>query len=59
MPKAVLNAPHFHNEDSAIAYVEARVSPKGHVCPHCGGMERISKMGEEHSARHLQVLRVP
>jgi len=45
MSKSVLNAPHFHDEAAALAYVEARMWPKGPVCPHCGGMERISKMG--------------
>jgi transposase-like protein len=40
-----LSAPHFHNEEAAYAYVEARVWPQGAVCPHCGGYERISKMG--------------
>lgn len=44
MPSA-LSAPHFHNEEAAYAYVEARVWPEGPVCPHCGGVERISKMG--------------
>ena len=39
-----LSAPHFHNEEAAYAYVEARVWPKGPVCPHCGGFDRISKM---------------
>jgi transposase-like protein len=39
-----LSAPHFHNEEKAFAYVEARVWPDGPVCPHCGGVERISKM---------------
>jgi len=39
-----LSSPHFHNEDAAFAYVEARVWPTGPVCPHCGGVERISKM---------------
>jgi transposase-like protein len=39
-----LSAPHFHNEEAAYAYVEARLWPQGPVCPHCGGMERISKM---------------
>jgi transposase-like protein len=39
-----LSAPHFHNEDAAFAYVEKRVWPNGPVCPHCGGVERISKM---------------
>lgn len=40
-----LSAPHFHNEEAAYAYVEARVWPNGPVCPHCGGFERIGKMG--------------
>jgi len=39
-----LSDPHFHNEEKAFAYVEARVWPEGPVCPHCGGVERISKM---------------
>jgi transposase-like protein len=42
---SVLSQKHFHNEDEAFAYVEARVWPEGPVCPHCGGVERISKMG--------------
>lgn len=41
---AALSAPHFHNEEAAYAYVEARIWPDGPVCPHCGGVERISKM---------------
>ena len=44
---SVLSAPHFHNERAAYAYVEARVWPEGPVCPHCGGVERIGKMGGE------------
>jgi transposase-like protein len=39
-----LSAPHFHNEEAAYAYVEARLWPQGPVCPHCGGVERISRM---------------
>ena len=39
-----LSQPHFHDEKKAFAYVEARVWPEGPVCPHCGGVERISKM---------------
>ncbi len=42
---SALSAPHFHNEEAAFAYVEARVWPEGPVCPHCGGLERIGKMG--------------
>lgn len=42
---SALSAPHFHNEEAAYAYVEARLWPNGAICPHCGGYERISKMG--------------
>jgi transposase-like protein len=42
---SVLSAPHFHNEKAAYVYVEARVWPEGPICPHCGGYERIGKMG--------------
>jgi len=44
---SVLSAPHFHNEQAAYAYVEARLWPNGPVCPHCGGFDRIGKMGGE------------
>ncbi len=42
---SALSAPHFHSEEAAFAYVEARVWPEGPVCPHCGGFDRIGKMG--------------
>lgn len=38
------SAPPFHNEEAAYAYVESRIWPNGPVCPHCGGVGRISKM---------------
>jgi transposase-like protein len=44
MSKSVLSDKHFHDEAAAYAWVEARVWPEGPVCPHCGGVERISKM---------------
>jgi transposase-like protein len=40
-----LSAPHFHNEEAAYAFVEARLWPKGAVCPHCGETKRVGKMG--------------
>jgi transposase-like protein len=43
--KSVISDKHFHNEQAAYDFVEARVWPNGPVCPHCGGVERISKMG--------------
>lgn len=39
-----LSAPHFHDEEAAYAYVEARIWPNGAVCPHCGGVDRVGKL---------------
>src|SRR5436190_20919036 len=50
---SALSAPHFHNEEAAFAYVEARVWPEGPTCPHCGGLERISKMGGKSTRKGL------
>lgn len=44
---SVLSAKHFHDEAAAYAYLEARIWPEGPVCPHCGGVDRISKMEGE------------
>jgi len=44
MQTSILDAKHFHDEEAAFAYLEARVWPNGPICPHCGGVERISKM---------------
>ncbi len=41
---SVLDAPHFHNEEAAWAYVEARLWPDGPVCPHCGSMDAIGAL---------------
>jgi len=43
--RSVLSDKHFHNEEAAYAFVEARLWPNGPICPHCGGTDRISKMG--------------
>ena len=48
-----LSAKHFHDEDEAFAYVEARVWPNGPVCPHCGGTDRISKMAGKSTRKGL------
>lgn len=42
---SVLSDKRFHDEVAAYAWVESRVWPNGPVCPHCGGVERIGKMG--------------
>lgn len=44
MQTSVLDAKHFHDEEAAYAYLEARIWPNGPVCPHCGGVERIGKL---------------
>jgi transposase-like protein len=44
MASPILTAKHFQDEEAAFAYVEAALWPEGPHCPHCGGVERISKM---------------
>lgn len=44
---SVLSAKHFHNEAAAYTFLEAHIWPQGPVCPHCKGVERISKMQGE------------
>jgi transposase-like protein len=50
---SVFSSKHFHDEDEAFAYVEARLWPKGPICPHCGGVERISKMRGQSTRKGL------
>lgn len=50
---SALSAKHFHDEDAAFAYVEARVWPNGPICPHCGGAERSSRMQGKSTRRGL------
>ena len=45
MANSILSARVLQNEAAAIAWVESRVWPHGPVCPHCGGVERIGRMG--------------
>ena len=46
MPKSsILEAKVLQDEAAAYAWVEDRIWPEGPVCPHCGGVDRISKMG--------------
>jgi transposase-like protein len=44
MSKSVLSAPHFHEEEAAYAFVEAKLWPNGPVCYHCKSDERVGKM---------------
>src|ERR1700722_14335474 len=45
MSKSAIEANAFHHEAAAYAWVESHVWPNGPICPHCGGVERIGKMG--------------
>ena len=42
---SVLNAPYFQDEEAAYAKLESIVWPHGPVCPHCGVMEKMKRMG--------------
>ena len=44
MSKSIISASHFHNEEAAYAFIEARIWPNGPVCPKCGSKERIGKL---------------
>ena len=41
---SLLSQKHLQDEEAAYEWVEAHVWPEGPVCPHCGSVERISKM---------------
>lgn len=38
---SLLSQKHFQNEADAFAWLEGQLWPKGPVCPHCAGKERI------------------
>ena len=44
MSESLLSMPHLQYEVAAYAFIEARIWPKGAVCPHCSGTERNRKM---------------
>jgi transposase-like protein len=41
---SILSKPHFHNEEAAYKFVEARVWPDGPYCPHCGTVDQNGKL---------------
>ncbi|HTX48683.1 MAG TPA: IS1595 family transposase [Caulobacteraceae bacterium] len=45
MAKSALSAKFFHDEAAAYAWLEGVVWPDGPVCPHCGGVDRITVVG--------------
>lgn len=49
MAEGLFTAPRFTDEDAARAHLESIRWPRGPVCPHCGGMDRQSRLnGESH-----------
>ena len=42
--KSALSAAHFHNEEAAFAYVEAKLWPDGPVCPKCGVIGKAGRL---------------
>ncbi len=48
---SVLSRPYFHDEEAAFAHLEKVLWPTGPVCPHCGGVDRISKIKANPSKR--------
>ena len=42
--ESILSAPYFHNEEAAYAFVEARLWPRGPVCPRCGVIGNSAKL---------------
>jgi transposase-like protein len=41
---SVLSRPYFHDEEKAFSYLESVIWADGKVCPHCGGVDRITKV---------------
>jgi transposase-like protein len=44
MAKAILDAPHFKDDDAAREYLERIRWPEGPVCPKCGETERVYRL---------------
>jgi transposase-like protein len=42
--KSALSIDHFHNEEAAFAYVEARLWAHGRICPHCGIVDKSAPL---------------
>jgi len=42
--QSTFDAPHFHDEAAALAFVEAYLWPGGPVCPHCGETAKVGRL---------------
>ena len=41
---SILSQPHFHDEEAAFAYLEDALWGGRPYCPHCGGIERLTRV---------------
>jgi transposase-like protein len=41
---SVLSRPYFHDEEKAFAYLESVLWADGAICPHCGALDRLTKV---------------
>lgn len=48
---SILSKSYFHGEEAAFSFMESVVWSHGPVCPHCGGIERITKIKANPSKR--------
>ncbi len=51
---SVLSRPYFHDEERAFEYLESVIWADGRVCPHCGGVDRITKV-KANPAKRIRV----
>lgn len=48
----VLSQPHFHDEQAAYAFIEARIWATGRACPHCGVVDRSGPLQSKADSKH-------
>ncbi len=41
---SILSKPYFHDEEAAFAHLESVIWQDGPACPHCGGVDRMTKV---------------
>jgi transposase-like protein len=51
---SVLSKPYFHDEEQAFAYLESVLWADGAVCPHCGAVDRLTKV-KANPAKRIRV----
>ncbi len=51
---SVLSRPYFHNEEAAFEHLESVIWADSKACPHCGGVDRITKV-KANPAKRIRV----